>query len=42
MDADVVWQVLFCPTEHDAEEDGEEGGGQDVPLLDTIGDREAV
>ena len=23
MDVDAVWQVLFCLTEHDAEEDGE-------------------
>ena len=22
-DVDAVWQVLFCPTEHNAEEDGE-------------------
>ena len=24
---DVVWQVIFCLTEHDAEEDGEQYGG---------------
>ena len=28
-DVDDVWQVLFCLTEHDAEEDGEQYGGQD-------------
>ena len=26
MDVDVVWQVLFCFTKHDAE-DGDQGGG---------------
>ena len=25
-DVDAVWQVLFCLTEHDAEEDGEQWG----------------
>ena len=38
MDVQVVWQVLFCLTEHDAEEDGEKGWGQDAPLLDVVGD----
>ena len=28
-DVDDVWQVLFCLTEHDGEEDGEQCGGQD-------------
>ena len=28
-DVDDVWQVLFCLTEHDGEEDGEQYGGQD-------------
>ena len=23
MDVDTIWQILFCLTEHDAEEDGE-------------------
>ena len=41
-DVDAVWQVLFCFTEHDAEEDGEQCGGQDATLLDTIGDGEAA
>ena len=31
-----VWHVLFCLTEHDAEEDGEQYRGQDVPLLDAV------
>ena len=41
-DADAVWQVLFCHTEHDAEEDGEQCGGQNASLLDTVGDGEAA
>ena len=41
-DADAVWQVLFCLTKHDAEEDGEQGGGQDAPLLEAVGDGEAA
>ena len=42
-DVDAVWQVLFFGlTEHDAEEDGEQCGGQDATLLDTIGDGEAA
>ena len=28
-DVDDVWQVLFCLTEHDGEEDGVQYGGQD-------------
>ena len=28
-DVDDVWQVLFCLTEHEGEEDGEQCGGQD-------------
>ena len=28
--------------EHDAEEDGEQFGGQDASLLDAVGDREAA
>ena len=39
---DTVWQVLFCLTEHDAEEDGEQCGGQDTSLLDAVGDGEAA
>ena len=42
MDVDAVWQVLFCPTEHDAEEAGKQCWGQDTPLLDAVGDGEAV
>ena len=38
MDVDVVWQVLFCLTEHDAEEDGEQCGGQNASLLDAVGE----
>ena len=41
-DVDAVLQVLFCLTEHDAEEDGEQCGGQDASLLDAVGDGEAV
>ena len=41
-DVDAVWQVLFCPTEHDAEEDGEQCGGQNASLLNTVGDGETV
>ena len=40
MDADAVWQVLFCLMEHDAEEDGEQWGGQNASLLDAVGDEE--
>ena len=42
MDVDTIWQILFCLTEHDAEEDGEQGGGQDAPLLDAVGCGEAA
>ena len=42
MDVDAIWQVLFCLTEHDAEEDREKGGGHKAPLLDAIGDGEAA
>ena len=35
-DVDAVWQVLFCLTEHDAEEDGEQCGGQNASLLDVV------
>ena len=38
MDADAFWQVLFCLTEHDAEEDGEQCGGQNASLLDAVGE----
>ena len=41
-DVDSVWQVLFCLTEHDAEEDGEQCGGQNASLLDAVGDGEAA
>ena len=41
-DVDAVWQVLFCPTEHDAEEDGEQCGGQNASLLDAVGDGKAA
>ena len=39
---DAVWQVFFCLTEHDAEEDGEQCGGQNASLLDAVGDGEAA
>ena len=42
MDVDATLQVLFCLTEHDAEEDGEQWGGQNTSLLDATGDREAA
>ena len=41
-DVDAIWQVLFCLTEHDAEEGGEQCGGQNASLLDAVGDGEAV
>ena len=34
MDVDVACQVFSCLTKHDAEEDGEQCGGQDAILLD--------
>ena len=37
-DVDAIWQVLFCLTEHAAEEDEEKCGGRDAPLLDATGD----
>ena len=33
---------LFCLTEHDAEEDGEQCVGQNASLLDAVGDGEAA
>ena len=41
-DVNAVWQVLFCLTKHDAEEDGEQCGGQYAPLLDAVGDEKAA
>ena len=43
-DVDAVWQVVFCLTEHAAEEeeDGEQCRGQNASLLDAVGDGEAV
>ena len=41
-DVDAVWQVLFCLKEHDAEEDGEQCGGQNASLLDAVEDGEVV
>ena len=41
-DVDAVWQVLFCLKEHDAEEDGEQCGGQGASLLDAVGDGETA
>ena len=35
-DADAVLQVLFCLIEHDAEEDGEQFGGQDASMFDAV------
>ena len=41
-DVDAVWQVLFCLTEYNAEEDGKQCGGQNASLLDAVGDGEAA
>ena len=41
-EVDAVWRVLFCLTELDADEDGEQCGDQDAPLLDAVGDGEAA
>ena len=41
-DVDAVLQVLFCLTGHDAEEDGEQCGGQNASLIDAVGDGEAA
>ena len=41
-DVDAVWQFLFCLTKHDAEEDGEQCGGQNASLLDAVGDGEVA
>ena len=41
-DVHAVWQVLFYLMEHDAEEDGEQCGGQNSSLLDAVGDGEAA
>ena len=41
-DVGAVWQVLFCLTEHDAEEVGEQCGGQNASLLDAFGNGEAA
>ena len=41
-DVDAIWLVLFRLTEHDAEEDGEQFGGQNTFLLDAIGDGAAA
>ena len=35
-DVGALWQVLVCLTEHDAEEDGEQCGGQNASLLDAV------
>ena len=41
-DVGAIWQILFCLKEHDAEEGGEQGRGQDAPLLDAVGDEEVA
>ena len=41
-DVDAIWQVLFCLTEHDGEEDGEQCGGQNTSRLDAVGDGEVA
>ena len=35
-DVYAVWQVVFCLTKRDAEEDGEQCGGQNASLLDAV------
>ena len=42
MDVGAIWQVIFCLTEHDAQEDGEQSGGQNAFLLAAVGDGEAA
>ena len=41
-DVDAIWQVVFCLTEHNVEEDGGQCGGQNASLLDAVGDGEAA
>ena len=41
-DVNAIWHIVFCLTEHDAEEDGEQCGGQNASMLDTVGDGEAA
>ena len=41
-DVDAIWQVLFCLTEHDADGDGEQCGGQNAFLLDAVREGEAA
>ena len=41
-DINAVWQIHLCLMEHDAEEDGEQCGGQNASLLNTVGDGETV
>ena len=41
-DVDAFLRVLFCLAEHDAEEDGEQCGGQNTSLLDVVGDGKAA
>ena len=42
MDVDAIWQVLFCLMKYDAEENGEQCGGQNASLLNAIEDGEAA
>ena len=39
---DAIWQAIFCLTEHDAEEAGEQCGGQNASLLDDVREGEAA
>ena len=41
-DVDAIRQVLFCLMGYDAEEDGEQCGGQNASLLDALGYGEAA
>ena len=35
-DVNAIWQVVFCLTEHDAEEGGEHCRGQNASMLDAV------
>ena len=41
-DIDAIWLVLFCLTEHDAEEEGEQSGGLNASLIDAFGEGEVA
>ena len=41
-DVDAIWQVVFCLSEHGAEEGGDQYGGWDASILDSVGNGEAA